>query len=853
MHRVVLLASTFAWVVSAATILVDDASLSTPGTVVWTADNEYVLLSTVLVDSGITLVIEPGTVVRGSPGDAENPPGALIVCRGAEIQVSGTMDDPVLFTAEADDIGDPFDLGPGARGLWGGVAILGDAPLCVPGGEDFLEWVQPGDPRAAFGGNDEAGNSGHVSYVSIRHCGSVGGTSGNEYNGLTLGAVGSSTNIDHVEVAAALDDAFAWVGGTVNCRYLVSAFCGDDDFDFDDCYRGKGQFYFAIKGASGTTDHSGEVDGTSDPQGHPGVFSEPVVYNATLLGTGRTGGGSQDHDRAFVFRDGAAGQWRNSIFGQTDGYFAEIEHEGADDSWDRLMADTLKIRNNIVWDFSAGAAWADLVPDVSTHPRLVPFNVITDPHLLGVSRAVMNPWLDPRPAPGSPACDPSLIAAPSGPFFEQASYLGAFGPFEQWLGHWTALHEWGIANSLPESDVDSAEIPIESDTEGNEKLVNAEWWQEGYGHLRSLASQAMIQCSDGGFLLSGIVDSAGIEYDDGDIFLMKTDPGGSILWSNTFDMPEVQKAHALLELPPAAHSPLPRYCIVGETGPRDSLCRDILLVVTDSDGKRVFETTIGHAGDDVAYDALHVGGDTLLLAGHTNSFGRHGDVYIVGYELSSQSIVFADAVDDGGWEEARALCGHDRWYYLVGSAKDADRREQEGLLIRLRDDMTLDRLQRRGSETGGVRFHAVAVASPTASGLAVAGELSASSEAWEWEDDVYCAGLDSNGVLLWEERVGLTDRETAADIVFRDGLWVVGGTRDRSFGSEDAWLVALGESGGMKWRKTFGSDRPEAACAVVRTLDGGIAFSGVSKAPTGGPLGGNDESFLVVFYPEGRD
>ncbi|HZM71448.1 MAG TPA: hypothetical protein VFB95_13905, partial [Candidatus Cryosericum sp.] len=33
----------------------------------WTADNEYVLGTVIYVEAGVTLTIEPGTVVRGMP------------------------------------------------------------------------------------------------------------------------------------------------------------------------------------------------------------------------------------------------------------------------------------------------------------------------------------------------------------------------------------------------------------------------------------------------------------------------------------------------------------------------------------------------------------------------------------------------------------------------------------------------------------------------------------------------------------------------------------------------------------------------------------------------------------------
>ena len=51
----------------AATIEVTDASID--GSVRWTADNTYLLSGLVFVEDGETLTIEPGTVIKGKPGE----------------------------------------------------------------------------------------------------------------------------------------------------------------------------------------------------------------------------------------------------------------------------------------------------------------------------------------------------------------------------------------------------------------------------------------------------------------------------------------------------------------------------------------------------------------------------------------------------------------------------------------------------------------------------------------------------------------------------------------------------------------------------------------------------------------
>ena len=108
---------------------------------VWASDNTYVLNGFVFVDDGAALTIEPGTVVRGKPGQAENA-SALIVAQGGKIFAAGTREEPIIFTAEADDVSDPFDL------------ILGKAVINTSTGVGSIEGIPTTEPRGAYGGTD---------------------------------------------------------------------------------------------------------------------------------------------------------------------------------------------------------------------------------------------------------------------------------------------------------------------------------------------------------------------------------------------------------------------------------------------------------------------------------------------------------------------------------------------------------------------------------------------------------------------------------------------------------------------------------------------------------------------------
>ncbi|MEQ9378410.1 MAG: hypothetical protein RIG68_24680, partial [Imperialibacter sp.] len=229
-------------------VTITDASINAGDKVFWTADNEYLLDGMVFVEDGAELWIEPGTVIKAEDGSGNNASG-LVISQGGKIYAEGTADAPIIFTSKLDDLSGLLDEQD--RGLWGGLVVLGYAKTnnaTVRQIEGVNEIVGAGDDRANYGGDNDDDNSGVIRYVSLRHTGkAVGDQAGNEIQGLTLGGVGRGTTIEYVESFASDDDGFEWFGGTVDAKYLVSAFNSDDAFDWDEGFNGRGQFWFAIQ------------------------------------------------------------------------------------------------------------------------------------------------------------------------------------------------------------------------------------------------------------------------------------------------------------------------------------------------------------------------------------------------------------------------------------------------------------------------------------------------------------------------------------------------------------------------------------------------------------------------------
>ncbi|MDN5350990.1 MAG: hypothetical protein PWQ54_2386, partial [Bacteroidales bacterium] len=70
---------------------------------VWETGKIYILETRIAVESGATLTIQPGVVVKGEAGTGANAT-ALMVARGGKLMAEGTADAPIIFTSVADEI-----------------------------------------------------------------------------------------------------------------------------------------------------------------------------------------------------------------------------------------------------------------------------------------------------------------------------------------------------------------------------------------------------------------------------------------------------------------------------------------------------------------------------------------------------------------------------------------------------------------------------------------------------------------------------------------------------------------------------------------------------------------------------
>ena len=256
---------------------------------------KYEISGAVFVRSGATLTIPAGTWFYSDPtnnaDNANSSEDVLIIEQGATLVAEGTESNPIVFTSTVEQ-----------SGSWGGIVLLGNAPINQAGGTAVSEVSDDAGEDLTYGGSDSADSSGSLEYVILAYPGTQI-NSDSEYNGFSFYGLGTGTTLENLEVYQGQDDGFEWYGGTVNATNLYSN-AYDDSLDWTDGWNGTVNNIVANQPEG--ADFCIEADNLSDDH-NATPRSNPTITNATFYSDGSS-------DSAILLRRGTSIQLTNARF-----------------------------------------------------------------------------------------------------------------------------------------------------------------------------------------------------------------------------------------------------------------------------------------------------------------------------------------------------------------------------------------------------------------------------------------------------------------------------------------------------------------------------------------------------------
>lgn len=356
-------------------------------------------------------------------------------------------------------------------------------------------------------------------------------------------------------------------------------------------------------------------------------------------------------------------------------------------------------------------------------------------------------------------------------------------------------------------------------------------WNRTFGGPQHDWGRSLVQTNDGGYAVAGFTRSfgAGIE----DVFLVKTDANGYILWNKTYGGPNADFGLSMVQTADGG------YAIAGFTGSFGAGLIDAYLIKTDANGNLAWSKTYGGTNDDSANSVIQMSDGGYTIAGSTSSFGAGlSDVFLFRTDANGAMLwnkTYGGTNDDYGYSVIQTVDGG---YAIVGETASYG---GGGLDVFLVKTDAIGVLQWNKTYGGADHDIGYSMVQASDSGYAIAG-ITGSYGAGGY--DAYLIKTLANGDMQWNKTYGGPSFDDWHGIVKASGggYALAGRMILSSDLSDDDMVLAITDANGvMLWNKTWGGKDPDYGVSMVQTADGGYAIAGETQS-----FGAGNTDFYLV-------
>jgi hypothetical protein len=198
-------------------------------------------------------------------------------------------------------------------------------------------------------------------------------------------------------------------------------------------------------------------------------------------------------------------------------------------------------------------------------------------------------------------------------------------------------------------------------------------WTRTYGGSSYDKCYSAVQTGDGGFVMAGYTKSTGAGEED--VYLIRTDANGSLLWSQTYGGSEKDIGHSVAKVTGGG------FIIAGYTYSYGAGGADVYLIRTNANGTPLWTQTYGSNVNDHGFSVAQTSDSSFVIAGNTIGAGGY-DIYLIGTDTSGDTLwtqTFGRSSSEEGHSVARTADGG---FIVGGYTRSFGAGEADALLIR---------------------------------------------------------------------------------------------------------------------------------------------------------------------------
>ncbi|PKL92711.1 MAG: hypothetical protein CVV21_02850 [Candidatus Goldiibacteriota bacterium HGW-Goldbacteria-1] len=352
------------------------------------------------------------------------------------------------------------------------------------------------------------------------------------------------------------------------------------------------------------------------------------------------------------------------------------------------------------------------------------------------------------------------------------------------------------------------------------------------------ADWAWTLLEDNGYVAVGDTASYGAGLTD--VYLIKTDYDGSLLWTRTFGGAGKDNGIAVIK----GHKQ--GYVIAGGTGTDTAGEMDAYIVRTDSDGEKVWEKTFGGENYDFAYSVAKTRDGNYVAAGYSSSFNteKNSDIYIFKFDDKGNKIW--DTVYGGaGWDTAYSIIETKDGGLIYTGYIDKQKEGETDIILMKTDAEGNCRWART---YGGVRKDVGTNVIETKDGgyLITGKSTSYIGRGMGW--DIIALKTDAKGNSQWAAFLPAAESDVGYNAVEEKGGYTIAGTK-RCYGICDAnvYIAKIDLKGNTLSYKIYAGSKDDNCSSIIKDSKGDYVLAGTTSSA--GNLSG--DIFLMKVDPQG--